>query len=383
VPLRTSAFVRAVFFVFCSAFFATRIASANRADAEALVVLIGHAGNSSALEAVLRELLEREDVAPTFERKQRFRTSALLATRSQDARVWVFIVADGSKVVRLYFRGPFGNRFLLRKLELKNGLDEVGRESIAQVVETSILTLLRSEVGLSREQVAAGITASGSFDERLTHETAPSAEAGTVEKRAPVAAPVPPAEAPHASRRSELELLLAARGALEWTGSDLGADHGVGAETGLAWRFDSGLFVRGRLVLEYGFGQAITTPALSATVRSTALRAGIDLGSASGSSAFAVGIGLGVDLARITPEARFDASLALADTSTASIPVARLEARYELTSGIFRMSAGLFGDASLVDTHYDIRRGNTQERIAAPWMVRPGLFLALGFCPGL
>jgi len=372
--------IRALF-VFCLALSWARIAIANPDQARARVVLIGQAGKSGALKAVLRELLEREDVSPAFERKERFRTSALLATSGDDARVWVFIVTDGAKGARLYFRGPFGNRFLLRKLELKNGLDDVGRELIAQVVETSILALLRSEVGLSREQVEAGITdASGSFDESLTHESAPAEESESVEAPAPATPPpAPPAESRRASRPSQLDWSLAARGVLKWTGSDLGADHGVGAETGLAWRFAGGLFARGRLVFEYGFGQAITTPALSATIHTTALRIGVDFGSVFGSSALAIGVGFGVDRARISPEARFDPALALAAESTASIPVARLEARYELTLGIFRMSAGVFGDASLVDTHYDVQRGTAQEEIAAPWMIRPGLMLSLGF----
>jgi hypothetical protein len=384
VPFRTSGFARA-FFVFCLASLTARLALANPDDASARVVLIGEAGRSTALNAVLRELLEREHVSPVFEQKPHFRTSALLETSSQDARVWVFIAPEGSKGARLYFRGPFGNRFLLRRLKLKNGLDEVGRELIAQVVETSILTLLRSEVGLSREQVEAGITdASGSFDESLTYESAEPGPAAPEPAPAPASSPAPAPlvdEAP--ASRSLLELLLAARGAAKWTGSDLGLDHGIGGEAGLSVHFSGALFARGRVVFEYGFGQTITTPVLSANIRSSALRAGVDFGSVFGSSTFAFGLGIGFDRTRIAPEAGFDPSLALAETKHASIPVLRLEARYELARGVFRASAGVFGDVSLVDTHYDVQRGSTRERIAEPWPVRPGLFLSLGICPSL
>jgi hypothetical protein len=349
VPFRIPGLACALL-VFCLA--ALTAQRANADGARARVVLIGEAGRSDALMAVLRELLERENVSPAFEQEPVFRTSALLETSTDDARVWVFIALEGTRGARLYFRGPFGNRFLLRKLELKNGLDDVGRELIAQVVDTSVLTLLRTEVGLSREQVEAGITdASGSFDENLTHETA---------EPAPVAAPPPP-----------------------YTGSDLGFDPGIGAEAGLSVLFQSGFFARGRVAFEFGFGQTITTPVLSAELRTTALRAGADVGTSFGASALALGFAIGFDRTRIAPDTGFDPTLSLADTKHASIPVLRLEARYELALGVFRAGAGVFGDASLVDTHYDVERGAVREQIAEPWPVRPGLFLSLGICPSL
>ena len=165
MPFRISRFLHA-FLALCLASLVTQVVfaapsgesgSSRSDDARALVVLVGEAAKSDKLTAVLSELLERERVALEFERKSRFRPSALLASSGGDSRVWVFI-SSTKRVAKLYFRGPFGNRFLLRKLELQNGLDEVGRELIAQVVETSILTLLRSEAGLSREQMKAGIS---------------------------------------------------------------------------------------------------------------------------------------------------------------------------------------------------------------------------------
>jgi hypothetical protein len=61
----------------------------------------------------------------------------------------------------------------------------------------------------------------------------------------------------------------------------------------------------------------------------------------------------------------------------------RLEARYELTLGTFRATAGLFGDVSLVDTHYDVRIGDQVTPVVEPWAVRPGLALTVGWCPPL
>jgi hypothetical protein len=350
-------------------------------DARALVVLIGEAAKSEELTAVLSELLGRERVALEFEYRARFRPSTLLVSSEGDSRVWVFISSTQS-VARLYFRGPYGNRFLLRKLELKNGLDEVGRELIAQVVDTSILTLLRSEAGLSREQVKTDLAHPSEPDANSSEET------DALEK--PMTAPPAPStenarsdEGAAKSAPSALEFELGARGAAKWTGSDLGVDYGAGAETGLSYNRSKGLFLRGRLLFEYGFGQTIATPALNATVQTTALRAGVDFGAAFGVSALEFGLGFGADLARIMPETALDDSLVLAEESTATTPVVRLEARYELTAGSFRMAAGLFGDASLVDTHYDVRGESGQERIAEPWAIRPGVLVIVGSRFGL
>jgi hypothetical protein len=345
--------------------------------ARALVVLIGEAAKSDELTAVLSELLGREHVALEFERKSRFRPSEILASSAGDSRVWVFI-SSTKRVAKLYFRGPFGNRFLLRKLELQRGLDEVGRELIAQVVDTSILTLLRSEAGLSREQVRADLAdTSEPRDENSSEEALPAADENARIIEPP---PAPPAdESPAKSARSPLEVELAARGVVKWTGSDLGLDHGVGAETGLSYHFDTGPFLRARLLFEYGFGQGITTPVLSATIRTTALRGSVDFGSRFGPSALAVGLGFGADLVRIDPETAFDPAVVLAEESSSTLEVVRLEARYELSAGIFQMAAGVFADVPLADTHYDVRGSSGQERIAEPWAVRPGALLSLGF----
>jgi hypothetical protein len=351
-------------------------------DARALVVLIGEAAKSDELTAVLSELLEREHVALEFEQRARFRPSTLLSSSEGDSRVWVFISCTET-VAKLYFRGPFGKRFLLRKLELKNGLDEVGRELIAQVVDTSILTLLRSEAGLSREEAETGLVDPSEPDANSTEQTGP------IEQPPKASAAPSRADAPSAdprrekSERSAFEFELGARGAAQWTGSDLGTHYGAGAETGLSYNRSNGLFLRGRLLFEYGFGQAIATPELNATVQTTALRAGVDFGTTFGASAVSFGLGFGADLARIEPETTLDDSLVLAEESRATIPVVRLEARYEFTTGVFRIGAGLFADASLVDTHYDVRGSDGQERIAEPWAIRPGALVVVGSGFGL
>lgn len=354
--------------------FAPRVSAAGEPKARAVVVLIGRAGESEELGAVLSELLERDGVTPEFERRARFRASALLSERQNDGRVWVFVTEPDAHGAKIYFRGPFGKRFLLRHLALKHGLDELGRELIAQVVETSTAALLRSSAGVSREEAKAGLSADAG-DSRDTEEL-------DDEERSPSSAPLPTANdhvtsVASPARPSRFDYELGARGFAKWSGSQLGFDHGLGLETAVALRRENGLFFRGRVVFEYGLGQFIDASGLDADVRTTSLRGGVDVGTSKGASALSVGAAVGADFTRTLPRATPSASLALASRSDATVPMVRLEARYELTVGAFRAAAGLFGDVSLRDTHYDVQDANGHERVVTPWPVRPGAALTL------
>ncbi len=347
--------------------------AASRDEARALVVLIGDAGASDELRSVLSELLERRGIAVEYETRERFSSRALLS-ENQDGRVWVFVSDPGRRVAKLYFRGPTGERFLLRRLALKNGLDELGRELIGQVVETSTVALLRSDAGVSREEARAGISAEGDDPESAGNDAvhlggAPSPEEGDA--------------GADARRRSSFDFDVDARGFAKWSGHELGFDHGVGAEVALAFRASPRWFVGGRAELETGFGQSIETDALDADVHATSFRIGPEIGARNGISALSLGLLAGADFTKTTPKATADPTLALSGSSSSTVPVLRLEARYVVALGVFRMSAGIFGDASLADTHYDVEDASGSHRVAAPWPVRPGVALTLGLRSGL
>jgi hypothetical protein len=332
-------------------------------DERARIVLIGDAGKNEELRSLLSELLERRGIDVEWEERPRFSSKALLA-ESADARVWVFVSAPGPHAAKLYFRGPGGARFLLRQLALKNGLDEIGRELIGQVVETSTVALLRSNAGVSREEARAGIS---------EEESAEDSEPPTDTAR-PEAAP----EDKSVTRHGRFEWDLDARGSLKWSGHDLGFDHALGLETAFGGRLGRSAFVRGRVTFEYGFGQSIEAEGVEATVRATALRAGVDFGTKAGLSAFSIGVLGGADFRTIAPVASTDPSLQLEATSRSAVPVVRLEARYELSVGMFRATAGLFADASLSDTSYDVRNASGEHAIATPWRVSPGAAITMG-----
>jgi len=343
------------------------IAVADTEETGARVVLVGNAAKSEQLRVVLSELLGRRGVAIDYEELPRFSPNELLS-ESDDPRVWVFVSEPTPRLAKLYFRGPSGKKFLLRRLALKNGLDELGRELIGQVVDTSADALARSNVGVSREEARADMTEEFSADEAVNAASSP--EASGVDQRNPPSEHAGPAR---------LGLDVGARGAIKYSGSDLGVDHALGLETAFAFRFESSMFLRLRFVFEHGFGQGIETGSLDAKVRTTALRAGIDTGLTSGVSTWSVGVLGGADFRDIAPTASTDPNLALAEATSSTIPVIRAETRYELALGAFVMTAGLFADASLSSTSYDVQNATGVHTIARPWRVSPGGALTLGF----
>ncbi|HXT99883.1 MAG TPA: hypothetical protein VN903_02760, partial [Polyangia bacterium] len=117
----------------------------------AVVVLLGDTRDRPDLAAVLSELLQRQDVDVRFERQEKLDTGELLAGKN-DRAVRIFVELRGPNEAALYFRSPRARRYLLRRLELRDGLDEVGRELIAQVVASSVDSLLRSSEGMTRSE---------------------------------------------------------------------------------------------------------------------------------------------------------------------------------------------------------------------------------------
>lgn len=335
-----------------------------REDASSVtVVLIGAVGESTKLRGLLVELLERQGVHPELEREPHFVPAHLLSGDESDRAAWVFVELVDQHAARLYFRGPHAERFLLRDLELRDGLDDLGCELIAQVVESSVVSILRSSAGISREQARAVLA-------ERNGSSAPTAD----EHEAPV---LP------RTGRAKLGAWLGVRYAGQWTGSDLGGAHGPGGELGIEWR--SRAIFRGSLSAERWFAQAFVSPQIRANIQSWPLRLSIDVGRSAGSAqSWLFGVAAGVDVTRVEPGQNLDPTVTPTTARTRVVPVLRTAARYELGLGGWRMGLTAFADISPLDTHYDLQdKSGTAQRVVAPWRVRPGLALVLAWCPSL
>jgi hypothetical protein len=351
----------------CLAAWSARAAASDASSAEtsqearvapgrhAVIFVIGIAAESEELRAGLSDLLGSHGISYELSSAVRFDPDALMAQSGEDRHVLVFVKLERERA-RLYFRGPGGARFLLRRLALPKGLDEVGSELVAQVLESSVLALLHSSAGLSRAQASA----------ELAREAA-----------APPVANAPPKPPRSSAPTRPLRCELGARYGVGWSGAELGLGHGPGAELGL--RFGAPWFVRAALVAERWFEQSLRARGIEADVQATAARAGVALGIALGPRhALAGGLSAGVDVRRVTPRRTTFSSIRLAETDTRAVPLLRAELRYELVSSPLRFAAGPFLDWSLVDTHFDLLEAGRRVRVVEPWPVRPGVFAALG-----
>jgi hypothetical protein len=315
----------------------------------------------TALADTLVELLRRQNVNLKVVRVLQFQAGQVTSGSEGDESVWAFVVPAVPSSARLYFRGPRAKRFLLRALALRDGLDDYGRELIAQVVESSVLALLHSAAGITREQASAEIgqpTQAPRIATSASHEL-------------PIPGP--------ASRPSDWRGWVALRYGIEWTGSDLGAAQGLGVETGLEWGR-----LRARLLAERWFPQTLSSPELAANLQTTALRLVLDTSWPRRSAhALIVGFGAGMDILATQPTVARDPAVTLAAERSHAIPVLRAELGYQLRADPWRLMALVFVDAALLRTSYDLDGADSQVRLATSWPARPGLALVLGWSPSI
>lgn len=344
--------------------------------ASAKIILVSTAGASSAVGALVTELLGRQGIQCEHSEVARFDPQALFDEPTSEPRVLVGIVLEPTRA-SLYFRGPTGQRFLLRKLALPNGLDEVGQELIAQVVESSTLALFYSTDGLSRAQVNDALAREPKEAQTRAAAASPAAVRAPSPSARPSAPLAQPAR-PNQTAPSPFEVMFGVRYVAAWAGPKLGLLHGPGLELGIAHR--SRVLIRARLTGERWFERSFSGDEVSARLGGFALRGGAELGlPLAASQTLLAGLAAGADVLRLEPRSSPSNQISLAAPSTDVAPVLRLELRYERVFSRIVLAAGPFLDASLVDTHYDVLEGGVRHRVAAPWLARPGFALASAF----
>ena len=382
-----------------------RVAAAAEGGRSAVIVLLGGAGDSPELVAVLTELLQRQDVGVRFERQEKLDTGELLAGKS-DRAVRTFVELRGSREAALYFRGPKARRYMLRRLELRDGprrgrprVDRPGRGIVHRLVAALLgrddpLRDARRAGPRSRragarrapaEQPAAEQPAGGQRAARRPAPARPAPSVGSPPSDAKLASSAPPAHIVAASRQPDRRGgrwngWVGARYTYAWGGPDLGAGHGPGIELGLQRQGATRLGAR--LSAERWFTQAVPTTYVDTDLQISPVCLLLDVGlPLSPTRSLSVGVGGGADITRVTPGMVYDPAVAPTAPHWNVAPIARGELRYEMGGSTWRLAAVLLADVSLYDTHYDVDRGGTTERAATPWRIRPGGAVILGWRP--
>ena len=356
----------------------------------AVIVWVGAHPEAERTSALMHELLGRQGVTTRVTRHESFRPEHVLDATRGDRAVWVFVVPQSNRAA-LFFRDPSGERFLVRDLELAGGLDAVGRELLGQAVESSVVALLRTKVGVSREQVRAAVEQRAS-EAATASESERSFESPADTEREPEGAPESPVDrdagavAPAASPRdgppaSPVEGWVAFRYAMRHGDQLTGLEHAPGLELGIGYWCGALLRLRG--TYEYAARQRLATGPVDVRLQTQHASAAFDLGIRIGLYHLLIPtFGIGLDITRIDPRAILDPTLTLAAARTNLVPTANFAIRYEGGNDHLRLAVALMAETLLLDTHYDLDRDGTSTRIAEPWPVRPGALVALGWSPG-
>ena len=311
------------------------------------------------LKEVISDLLTVHGITPVFETRPEFNADDLFdIDRSRSTHqivVWVFMPRPDN--VRLVFSDPGLQRFLLREIPLPLGLDVLGRETVAQVIESSTLALLQGSAGVSRAELR------NSFNPSSAQQTG---------------APLPAAPA-HFDRSKDspraIRHRLGANYGFSLSGSDFGVLQGPGITAGLESAAPSGSLLLSA-AFEWHFQRHHRTADFDLAVQSELLwlLAGFRT-PIRDATCFLATVGPGVEFSRASATA----------SGVGPIPVEPNAARLNLWS---RLQLGLeWGDSPLVfqlarvtdlspyRIHFEVVRAGANETLANPWAVRPGLML--------
>ncbi len=328
--------------------------SSTSAAASAVEVVLVGGADSRPLAQLVQATLARQGVSLHLSEIAELREADLLDPPSGNGgpstRVWIELVDP--ELARLYFAEIRLGRYLMRDVPLRSGLDELGRERIAQVIETSTQALLRGETAMSREQ----------FENSLQTLETPSGTEPAGDREPP------PDGSP---RRYLTEPTLGVSYQSYWSGSELGLMHGPGLRVGLVRTLERGSFL-GTAVVAPSFPQVHQEGGVEVRVQSIALR--LLLGGAwpiGRGWSWSTSGGGGVSLSHISPRGlEEDWIEEPARTNVTPWLQAELGVNWELSR--LMVSVAFSSQLSLADTHYDHVRGTEQERLFTPWLLQPG-----------
>jgi hypothetical protein len=261
------------------------------------------------------------------------------------ARVWIEVAPTGQ--ARITIADERAQRFLVREAALPTWPDEVARETVAQMVESSVTALLENQrLGMSRAEADSALAARDQSTPKPTYTE--HRQSIGVFYQAQLFSP---------------KIALAQGPGLRWS---LARPTRAG---------DVGLGVSGQYILP----QDEVRADVGATLQTVALRLGAGLRERLGSLAYlAAWLGGGVDAVHVKPR---QGQLGVATLTSAhwnAVTVLRAELRATVLLGR-RLGLSLASSVEWdpVKRHYDVSGIDGTAAVVQPYTVRPGLSLAL------
>ncbi|HVV16457.1 MAG TPA: hypothetical protein VHH90_04570 [Polyangia bacterium] len=299
-------------------------------------------------------------------------------------RIWIDVATE--EEARITLEDERSERFVVRRIPLPNGMDEVGREEIGQVVRSATSAILRGP-GETVTRAEAQATLSSWATHAPVKVPSRNAPAQPAPVRVATAAKTPPAAGLETAGRQQPEGRTT-RPLFEigpaWSLESFSHEIHVVQEIALAASVVASTRpVSAWAEAGYRLPASYHTDPVGVSLGATSLRLGVTF-ERRGSRRSSFGVGLGGGLNRITfapseaaasvdaaPEGRFF-------TATVRLLLAAdLRLRPHLALGI-----RLFCDVSTANVHYDVRNvGGGDRRVLTAFGVTPGLTLAFAWRP--
>ncbi len=331
------------------------------------IVFVGVTENTARLAQIIDDLLRVHGIVARFEQRAQLTENDLLAqqqlTGPERATVWILV--PNSAAARLVFADYAHQRFLIREIPLLVGLDDFGRESIGQVVESSLLALLQGATEVSHAEVR---TALGPY------LAASSETPGASEPRQSSPTPAEPAGS-KSSQRTWCPRLGLSYG-LSLTGNSFGLQQGPGITSGLEFvRSTDSLFVTA--AFEWQFERYHQTSDFDLAVQNNLVWLLFGWRKPIRDANFLAILGPGLELDRVNPKlATTEADASVQQHRVRPSPWARMAIGLEWDDSPITLQ--LLGkiDVSAYQTHYNIEDNGNSVELASTWSVQPGVVLA-------
>jgi len=348
----------------CAALFFCGVSGAEPAPAwSALaridVTLVGEAAQAKQMNALLSSWLSAEPAQITIDQTTRLRAEDVLNAANEPGTLRIWLVLASRQRARLYFADPNDRRYLVRDLPLHDGLDELGREQLAQVLMSSI-------------QAFRDRTASSSPAE-VQHTFEPARPKPVMPSKIEAPKPRPQAAEPtRVAIGAGLSYAAIARG-------DEGLGHGPGWYLNLAVPFSN---LAGTLTLRSLYRLPVEQQsdriALSLRAIDTQLSAGLQ-GRLSREVLARGEFGGGLAYVKFSPKSLLPDQIAARHRDHDLRPFVLFGARLAYARAPWELAALFTLTVPLVHTHYDLIQNGEQTVELSPWRAQPGLALEAGW----
>jgi hypothetical protein len=318
------------------------------------------AGQSQALEALRQALGPRpfRDAQATWFLLPRLRSEDVLSAPTGDVVARCFVDLSEPERAELYFTDRSAQRFVVRELNLSRGLDELGKETLAQIVQSSFEALLEEDsTSITREQVRSMLDSRTNFETK--RESSPPAETATATTQ----------------RRLELTWAVFYGGEVFSRSVALATGPGTALELTLPGRsVRPVLWLDGQFV----FPQTYQDQDIGVRLETIAWRAGAGLSiPLLGALNLVPRIGAGADIVRLIPVQGTAQAAQLTTARTLNLAV--MQASTDLFYVLGEHTAVLlsaFIEADPSRRHEDLGTPTGRVEVLAPYRIRPGGLLA-------